>query len=435
MHPRSSPFALTLGALALSSMSAAQTPRPPQVPTLGLESGLSWLDSPDYTLRLVKSTGVAVSLVPKGSGGFDFAPYDRRTDRQMNGFYHLGDITFRARAVGSADWVEGSSATKRQAVRTLAASGDTLVAQDLTPTLPENSPLQITRRWAKQDGRLALLFDVKNAGATAVEIGALGIPMPFNNIIMDRSLEEAHATCSFSDPYIGADAGYLQVSQLTGTGPTMVVAPVGKTPLEAYRLLNEPMRPNQVFEGMMEWTVHSEAYAQKEWKGVEQWNHPTSTILKPGETRTYGVRFLPAPSVRKIEDTLVEAGRPVAVGLPGYVLPTDQEGRLFLKYGKAVRGIEVEPKDALTLTPNREGKRGWRGYTVHGKGWGRTRLTLTYADGTKQTVNYYLTKPAAQAVSDLGRFLTTKSWFDDKSDPFGRAPSVISYDRDADKQV
>ncbi|RYG49064.1 hypothetical protein EON79_02545 [bacterium] len=413
----------------------AQTPRPTPQPTLGLESGLRWLDTPDYTLRLVNSTGVAVGFSPKGGDGFDFAPYDRRTVRASDGFYHLGDLTFRARPQGTGEWMEGSTATKRKPVRALPVKGDTLVAHDLTATLPENCPLRVTRRWVRQNGRLALLFDLQNPGKAPVEIGALGIPMPFNNIIMDRSLEEAHAKCSFTDPYIGADAGYLQVTQLTGTGPTMVVTPVGRTPLEAYRLLLEPMRPNQVFEGMMEWTVHSEAYAQKEWKGVEQWNAPTSTVLKPGQVRTYGVQFQPSPSVRTVEKTLAEAGRPVAVGLPGYVLPADQEGRLFLKYGKAVRRIEVEPKGALTLTSNREGRRGWRGYTVRAAGWGRARLTVTYADDTRQTVSYYAIKPAAETVADLGRFLTTKAWFTDEKDPFGRAPSAITYDREADRQV
>lgn len=36
------------------------------------------------------------------------------------------------------------------------------------------------------------------------------------------------------------------------------------------------------------------------------------------------------------------------------------------------------------------------------------------------------------ALSELGQFLTIDQWFNDTSDPFGRAPSVITYDRSAD---
>jgi hypothetical protein len=44
-------------------------------------------------------------------------------------------------------------------------------------------------------------------------------------------------------------------------------------------------------------------------------------------------------------------------------------------------------------------------------------------------------KPSAQAVADMGNFLMTRQWFVDPNDPFRRSPSVISYDREADRAV
>src|SRR5690348_17906044 len=40
----------------------------------------------------------------------------------------------------------------------------------------------------------------KKKSAQPVEIGALGIQMVFNNVLNDRSLDEAHLKCSFYDP-------------------------------------------------------------------------------------------------------------------------------------------------------------------------------------------------------------------------------------------
>ncbi len=382
----------------------------------------------DYSLKLDDESGVAYELRPKTVKTFDLLPSDRLTVRKADRFVHLGDISLRVRQTGGA-WTEHRSFTKRVPM-TKQADG----SYDLDAALPD-CPLRVIRRWTTEGGRLALVFEVSNPGKDAIEIGALGIPMPFNNIIRERSLVEAHAKCSFTDPYIGQDAGYLRVTQLNGIGPTMIVTPLGKTPLEAWQLVREPMAPNQVFEGMMEWMVHTRAYADQEWKGVTQWNEPTSALMKPGESRTYGVRFSPASSIRGIEDALIREKRPVAVGLPGYVLPMDQEARLFLRYGQKVTTLNVEPKGSLTWTPNKEGRNGWAGYTLKGKAFGRSRLTVDYADGTRQTVSYYVIKPAATAVADMGRFLTTKAWFTDKSDPFGRAPSAISYDREEDAQV
>ena len=120
------------------------------------------------------------------------------------------------------------------------------------------------------------------------------MPMVFDNILTGRSLKEAHEKCSFSDPYIGHDAGYLQVTRLSGAGPALIVVPDGQTPFEGYQPLSEPMRPSQTFEGMFAWMVHTQAFADDEWRGIVPWNPPTSATLAPGATRTYGVKFLVA---------------------------------------------------------------------------------------------------------------------------------------------
>ena len=187
--------------------------------------------------------------------------------------------------------------------------------------------------------------------------------MVFNNVLNDRSLDDAHAKCSFYDPYIGEDAGYLQVTRLSGKGPALLVVPDGNTPFEAYNpildkpnswgakpIFTDPTSRGITFEGFYEWMVHSAAYAQNEWKGVQEWNSPTSLTLKPDETRDYGVRFILSDSIRDIEHTLAENHRPVAVGIPGYILPTDINARLFLKYSKQVKSVAVEPE--LSQSPN-----------------------------------------------------------------------------------
>ena len=54
---------------------------------------------------------------------------------------------------------------------------------------------------------------------------------------------------------------------------------------------------------------------------------------------------------------------------------------------------------------------------------------MKYADGTNQVLSIYVTKPAAEVVSDLGRFPFTKQWHENPNDPFKRSPSIMSYDR------
>ena len=416
-------------------VSSAQTQPPPPPATLGLQHGYLDLDTPDFKLRLVKASQTIAALEPKSAPGFDFTPADRLSQREADRYHHLGDLTLRVRAGGSGPWQKYDTADLRKPVEPLRARGPTLAAANLEPTLPPDIPLQITRSWIVENGRLILRFEIKNKTAKDIQIGGLGLPMVFNNMITGRNLKEAHEKCSFSDPYIGEGAGYLQVTRLSGAGPALVVVPDGFTGFEGYQLLNEPTRPSQTFEGTFAWMVHTQAYADDEWREANPWNLPSYAILPPGETRTAGVKFLLADEIRNIEPTLAQAGQPVAIGIPGYVLPMDIEGRLFINHKRKVNDVSVYPNGALDVKEVAVKGKKWKTFSVRGKKWGRARLSLVYAGGSTQSIHYYVTKPSAQAVADLGNFLFTRQWFDNPNDPFHRSPSVMSYDREANKIV
>lgn len=405
------------------------------VPTLGLEQGTMSLETRSFDLELVRVSQTVAALRPKGAEGFDFTPGDWLERRSGDGFYQLGDLNLRLRSE-AGDWQSYSTAAQRRPVEALTSTGSVLATADLAATLPADIPLQVVRSWETVDGELALRFELRNRSDEAVEIGSLGIPMVFNNILHERSLEEAHAVASFHDPYIGRDAGYLQVTRLTGHGPTLVVVPYGDTPFEAYNpLLSDPTRRGVTFEGFYEWMPHSLAHAENDWSEAEPWNTPTSATLEPGEARSYGVRFLVADGVRDIEPTLAAHGRPVAVGIPGYVLPMDLDAKLFLDYPERIASVQVEPDGALDLREAGSAGSRWVTYEVRGRKWGRARLTVTYQDGLQQTIHYKVIKPAAEVVADMGRLLFTEQWYENPDDLFGRSPAVISYDYDERRQV
>lgn len=231
------------------------------------------------------------------------------------------------------------------------------------------------------------------------------------------------------------------MTPLLGTLPPLVVTPAPQSPFEGWRFLPEsttltPFYQSQTFEALYEWQFHTLAWAENEWASTTPWNAPTSFVLQPGQTRTYGLQFRVAPSIREIESTVASAGLPVAVTVPGTILPTDQIGKVFLNTNTTVANISVSPAGALTWATNTDVKTaGWLGYSITPHTWGRSRLSITYSDGKLQTINYYVTKNATTAIDNLGSFLTTEQWYTNTSDPFHRAPSVISYDRSINAQV
>ena len=271
----------------------------------------------------------------------------------------------------------------------LPATGSLIAAADLAPTLAPDIPLAITRSWSVKNGTLVLQFTLRNKTTQTVEIGGLGMPMVFDNIITGRTLAEAHETCSFFDPYIGEDAGYLQVTRLNGHGPALLVVPDAHTPFEAYKPILNPetkhgVKPvpemfagltprSMTFEGFYDWMVASKALQETAWKAATPWNAPSSIVLKPGESRTLGVHFLLSPTIPAIEKTLAANDRPVAVGIPGYILPMDIHAKLFLRYSSKVKSIAVEPADAIAvrkLSSAAGAKHDQQEYALDGKAWG-----------------------------------------------------------------
>ena len=401
------------------------------------------LSSSLFKLELLEASQTAFALRPNEDPEFDFTIHewlnkDGKHSRKDDGYYHLGDINFRIRVDGDTSWKSYSTASERKPVISLSSESEiVLAAANLNSTLPESCPVIVNRFWENLQDRLVLRFEIKNEGLKTIEIGGLGIPMIFNNILNDKSLDDVHVENVFFDPYIGMDAGYLQVVRLNGDGPVLLVLPHEKTPFEAYRpLLDDPMPRGITFEGYHEWMIHSKAYAENEWKDAKQWNNPTSYTVGAGETYSFGIEFVLAESVENIEETLLKYNRPVAIGIPGYVLPMDVEGKLFVKYAKSIKSVEVEPLGALSFNNvDNLSANEWNTYQVKGEKWGRARLTINFEDDTKQTINYNVIKPEPELVADNGHFLTTKQWFNDPNDLFNRNPSVISYDIEKDKQV
>ncbi|KAH8598858.1 hypothetical protein B0O99DRAFT_659818 [Bisporella sp. PMI_857] len=398
--------------------------------TLGLSNGYITLNTKNFNAQIVRDAQVLVSLKPAGES-FDFLPYDYISRRARNTQYHWGDVTFRYRVTGGTAWIDGNSASARKPVTSISTGA--LAASRLAPTLP-TGPLNVTREWIDVSGDLGLRLTVQNSGSQAVEIGSLGFPAEFNSIFTGRLATDMQRLCSLSDPYIGMHAGHIRVAPLSGTGSALVVTPLGDTPLEAYRNLNEAYYSDtaygsQTFEGFYEWQVLSKAWAEKEWAGKDPWNIASSKTLQPGQSLQFGVRFSVAKDgVRGIDNSIRGTGTPVAVGVPGYIITRGSPAQLFLQSNSTVSSIVASPAGSLTVAQVAVGS-----YTITPptSSWGRARLTVTYADGKIQTIHYYVTKGGTETIGDLGRFLTTSQWFTDTSDPFGRAPSVMTYDYEA----
>lgn len=179
--------------------------------TLGLSDGFLSFNTSTFAVQLVKDSQTLYSLTTV-DGGFNFIPSDMMADRANNGNYHLGDITFRARTVGSTAWTTGDTSTSRVKLTASSVSGNTQAAANLAPTLPRGSLLNITRQWVVDDNVLQLLFDVTNSQTSAVEIGSLGAPLEFNNVRRGKPIycTDGNTPTDLHGPYCSSNKYLMQ---------------------------------------------------------------------------------------------------------------------------------------------------------------------------------------------------------------------------------
>lgn len=432
---------LTLIAFTNPFNSAAQNPFWEQIKkqpaTLGIDQGSKKATLKNLNVTILHSSQTLASLKLNTDQNFDYTPDELLNKRDRDKFYHFGDLNLSIRNTNQNTWTKFSSATVRKPIIPINSSNTEIIAAaDITSTLGD-IPLQVKRFWENKNGDLILRFEIKNPTNNTYEIGALGIPMIFNNNMDWKNLDTAHMDNVFFDPYIGKDAGFLQVNRLHGKGPSLLVLPYQNAGFEAYNPINSDPTPRSItFEGFHEWMIHSKAYVENEWKGIDQWNQPTSTILKPNDSKSFAIRLVLAPSIKQIEEELIRQKRPVAIGAPGYLLPLNNKAKLFLNSAQNVKDITSYPEDFLEI--DREVKKtqnNWLTYNVTGKKWGKARIEITYDDGSLQTIHYKIIKPEKEVVNDLGNFLTTTQWYENSTDLFGRSPSVITYDYETKEHV
>lgn len=402
---------------------------------------------PNWLGEFDDNAGVLRSLRSTLDASFDFSPSDVFDQRNGGGNYHTGDLTVRWRYSGDSAWEDVDTATRRSTkpntLHNSTLHNSTLLHSSYDNVFPEvKDTISLSREWAVVDGDLVLQATIHNThNHSAVEIGAFGFPIEFNSILTGRDPVDTTNTCVFMDPYIGLDAGYVQVTRLTGTTPNMVVTPYGDTSkFEAWRFLHEetgaPLQyMSQTFEGFYSWQTLSKAYAENEWNATTPWNSPSSVILETGQTITFGLRFSLAPSVEGIEPSVSALGQPVAVGLPGYILSSDIVGKLFLLSKAQVESISTEPPNALRFTQIDATNKTWKAYDLSATHIReRVRVEIAYSDGKTQTVHYYVTDPAKQTFEKHAKFLFSDQWFEG-NDVFNRTPSIITYDYEAHEKV
>ena len=393
----------------------------------------------DFNLTLDPQTQHVASLtVPAAdlpSGVFDFLP----NATTFHASHYLGDVTMRVRAAGSGQiftllTTGGALAAK---AAPLPAKPNELAAANLTATLATNLSLALERHYVRADHGVQMRFELTNKGSTAIEIGAWGAAMVFDTMAAkQRDLDGMAGNCSFVDPAICGEGGWVSATRMTGTGGVLLVVPEEGIGVQAWRLMRESSVP-----WAYELTSLSKAWAEDEWKDAKgaPWVPPTSLHLAPGATAAFTYRLLLAPSIREKDDALAAAGFAVVQAVPSWTIATDMRNatlHVLPPRGSTIKQVDVAPAASILAgTPQPIGKKGFFSVPLRGLTVGRAAVSVSFSDGSTHVSNVYVLPPLDEHLASYGKFASETAWYGNTSDPFGRGNSVLAWNRELKKHI
>ncbi|KAI5357493.1 hypothetical protein Slin15195_G038540 [Septoria linicola] len=423
--------------------------------------GTYTIDTNGFTLQLDTANQVATALTSKAGPNAGNEPFNfllSTNGRTDDGYYALGDIQIRMRPQNTNTWIDLASHNARKPVTVTPGPGGNngvLTSADITASLGSNLPITVNRTWSRDQDSIVMTFNITNVGNTALQMGGVGIPMPYNDNWVGKDQAGTWTTSVVSDAAVSRDAGYVLTNRLTGNAPTLITTPVERTPLEQYRLnyVTQPDYPLQWldktpldfnYEGVFSWWMATlglgdldEAAARDlGFTRGNEVNTPTDFLLQPRQSRIVGLRFHTSAGPRYVEQRLPAFGRPTIVGVPGFVASSNEQVKMIIRSTSAPSISNVSPANInfAGVQTVSQGVYSVTG-TVNSGAYGQTRVTINFANGEVGTAHYNLINAAATQLDNLGAFRFSKQWFSNTSDYFGRAPGIITYDNKKQQQV
>jgi hypothetical protein len=252
--------------------------------------------------------------------------------------------------------------------------------------------------------------EVRNQTANPIEIGDLGIALPFNTeYVSDKT--ETYTKRLIWHSFIGGDGSYIFWMRCNGIGPYLVMVPEKGTHFEYF-----DEAEGRHFTAY----VHSSAREQELATKGARWRLPnTSATLTPKGTSNdvvrYSFKFRWAKDYDAVRDVLYEEGGFDFQVVPGMTVPTDLPTRFSLRTRNKIQEITAEHPQDTVIRPTGATRKDIHLYSVKFSRLGENMLTIHYGNDQYFALDFFVTEPLGTMIKKRAQFLMThEQWNDPK---------------------
>lgn len=337
------------------------------------------------------------------------APEQNTADHQW-----LGELMFTYR-------LDGGSWTKAWTNKSADARKITSSGNRVTVTYENSSNAEGIRNFkvietysAEPDGSVRWNIEVQNTSNKRLEIGDLGLPLPFNEqwTYGDAIYETRVVTHSF----VGNNGSYITAGRPSGVGSFLLLIPDAATGAgfeyqdrwrdeehPGSKWAWNPANEGKWIEGLNVFYIHSNVI-----KSTNRGYLPnTSLFLNPGERRNYGFKFLAVKDEQNMKDKLYEENLLDVTVVPGMIVPTNQKARVDLRTKQTINKVTYPDGTVIPQTDSKAG--GHHIYELQFTKLGPNLITVEYGNGSKTVLQFYAIEPIDQALQRHATFMVEKT--------------------------
>lgn len=271
--------------------------------------------------------------------------------------------------------------------------------------------LQAQENFQLQDNALVWTISLKNMSGSELEVGDLGLPLPFNTrYVWDKT--ETYTKRLIPHWLIAGSGSFLFWMRTNTEGPYLVMTPAGHSNLEYF----EP----QGFGRGIAFYVHSSASSEELRAKGGTWRLPNTKLVlqangQSGDSATYQFRFRWAEDYNAVRDVLYQEGLFDINVVPGMTIPTDLTAMFSLRTHNAIKAVVPELPGETKIEYVGERGKDTHVYKVRFSKLGENLLKVEYGDAQYLSLEFFVTEPLETLFKKRAAFLVTHEQVHDPS--------------------
>ena len=267
--------------------------------------------------------------------------------------------------------------------------------------------LGLVEEFSQEGDTLEWRLEFRNETEQTLEIGDIGLPLPFNKQFLRDNLAN-YTQVVARHSFISGHGSFLFWQRPNGVGPYLVMTPLAGTKLEYYEEIDPHPSTTSVPYRVY---IHSALSGGSETRGT--WRQPhTSVTLTPqgteGDRIAYGFCLQWAENYDGVRDALYQQGLFDVHVVPGMTVPADMGASFSLRTRNRDYTITAEYPEQTRLEAMGDPDADTRCYRVQFDRLGENLLTVSYGDGAYMNLEFFVTEPIETLIKKRTAFLVDK---------------------------